>query len=133
MKGRGNFWLKKLLEGRLVLMSFVWVNDGSDEEARWPGSQGGWPGGEGGSSNDAKGSGACGHHMSWRRWMHGSTGGGDRGSSSDYGGGVLAGATGAACGCWGGIRGLRSTRGGRSRGDGSIDEGEAQEAVAGSW
>jgi hypothetical protein len=94
---------------------------------------GGVDGGGGGSGNDAKGPGACGHHVSWWRWMRGGTGGGDRGRSGDCGGGDLAGAAGAARGCWGGMDGLRSTCGGCSRGNGSVDEGEAQDAVAGSW
>jgi hypothetical protein len=52
--------------------------------------------------------------MSWRHWMRGGTGCGDRGSSGDCGDGVLAGAAGAARGCWGGMDGLRSTRGRRN-------------------
>jgi hypothetical protein len=61
------------------------------------------PGGvEGGSGNDAKGPGVCGHRVSWWHWMRGGTGGGGRGSSGDCDGGVLAGAAGAAQGCWGG-------------------------------
>jgi hypothetical protein len=45
----------------------------------------------------------------------------------------VSGASGAACGCWGGLVHLRCTHGGRSRSDGSVNEGEAEDAVAGSW
>jgi hypothetical protein len=106
-----------------------------DEEARKPVSReeltGG--GGEGGSGNDAKGLGAGGHQVSWRHWMRGGTSGGVRGSSGDCSGGVLARAAGTAWGCWGGKVGLRSNCGGCCHGDGSVDDGEAQDAVAGSW
>jgi hypothetical protein len=123
-----NAWVGKSFW--LLLKSFVLVNGGSNVEAMEPASRGGLKGG-GGSGNDAKGLGACGHRVSWRRRKRG--GGGDRGSSGASGGGVLAGASGSARGCWDGVDGLRITRGGCSRGDGSVNEGEAQDAVSGSW
>jgi hypothetical protein len=65
--------------------------------------------------------------------MQGGTGGGDRGSPGVSGGGILAGASWSVRGCWDEVDGLRSNHGGRSHGDGSVNEGEAQDAVAGSW
>jgi hypothetical protein len=71
--------------------------------------------------------------MSWRRRKRGGTGGGDRGSPGVSGGSVLVGASWSARGCWDEVDGWRRTCGGRSHGDGSVNEGEAQDAVAGSW
>jgi hypothetical protein len=65
--------------------------------------------------------------------MRGGTGGGDRGSPGVSVGGIFAGASWLAPGCWNGVGGWQSNRGGCSRGDGSVNEWEAQDAVAGSW
>jgi hypothetical protein len=68
----------------------------------------------------------------WCR-KRGGTGGGDRGGPAAAVAVSLQGAAGAAHGCWGRKGGPRSDRGGRGQGDGSVNEGEAQDAVAGSW
>jgi hypothetical protein len=78
-----------------------------------------------------EGFGARRHQMSWRRQKWGDGGGGGGEGPSGYGGSVLAGAAGAARGSWCELGRLRCTRGGRSRGDGSVDEWKAEEAVAG--
>jgi hypothetical protein len=79
-----------------------------------------------GGCTGAKGPGTRHHHAGgWcRKWV--GTGGDGRRGPGGRGGSVLAGAAGAARGCWRRKSGLRSGHGGCGQGDGGVNEWQAQ-------